>query len=133
MTDQSTKTSSGALFSDVLTHLSNLVRGEVDLARAEVSESVQSAATAISLLVGGVVIALTALNVLAAAVVAGLTEAGIAGGWAALIVGGFLAVVAFALCYKGMNDLRPASLAPTRTARNLRRDAAVVRETRHEH
>ncbi|UUP18860.1 phage holin family protein [Nitratireductor thuwali] len=133
MTDQSTKTSSGTLFSDVLTHLSNLVRGEVDLARAEVSESVQSAATAIGLLVGGVVIALTALNVLAAAVVAGLTEAGIAGGWAALIVGGVLAVVAFALCYKGMNDLRPASLAPTRTARNLRRDAAVVRETRHEH
>lgn len=133
MTEHTTKTSSGALFSDVLIHLSNLVRGEVDLARAEVSESMRTAASALGLVIGGVVIALTALNVLAAAVVAALTEAGIAGAWSALIVGGVLAVVAFGLCYKGMNDLRPASFAPTRTARNLRRDAAVVRETRHEH
>lgn len=133
MTDHTTKTSSRTIVADVLTHVSNLIRGEVDLARAEISESLHNAAAALGLLIGGVVIALTALNVLAAAVVAALTEAGIAGGWSALIVGVVLAMIAFALCYKGMNDLRPASFAPTRTAKNLRRDAAVVRETRHEH
>jgi hypothetical protein len=30
---------------------------------------------------------------------------------------------------KGTNDLKAASLAPTRTAENVRRDAATVRET----
>ncbi|MCT7374095.1 phage holin family protein [Chelativorans salis] len=133
MTDHSTKTSTRAIVADVLTHLSNLIRGEIELARAEVTESIEKAIAAIGLIIGGVVIALTALNVLAAALVVALAEAGIPGGWAALIVGVALTVIALGLCYKGMNDLRPASFAPRRTARSLRRDAAIARESRHEH
>src|SRR5690606_40802299 len=108
MTDQTASTRT--LFADVLTHLSNLIRGEVALARAEMSEKLSTAGTAIGLLIAGIVVALTALNVLAAALVAAITEAGIAGVWAALIVGVGFAVIAFALCYKGMSDLRPINL-----------------------
>ena len=120
--------SAGGLLSDALSHISSLVRNEVDLARAEVNENLTSAGVAIGLIVGAVVIALTALNVLTAALVAALTEAGIAAGWSALIVGVALAGIAFAMISKGTNDLKLSSLAPTRTAKNVKRDAQAVKE-----
>ncbi|HBR39406.1 MAG TPA: phage holin family protein, partial [Sulfitobacter pontiacus] len=47
--------STGSLLSDALTHVSSLVRSEVDLARAEVNENLKSAGAAIGLIVGAVV------------------------------------------------------------------------------
>ena len=120
--------SAGTLLTDALNHVSSLVRNEVDLARAEISENVNRAGVALGLLVGAVVLALVALNVLAAALVSALTELGIAAGWSALIVGVLLAVIAFAMSAKGLNDLKLSSLAPSRTARNVRRDAEAVKE-----
>lgn len=117
------------LIGDVLTHVSNLVRKEFDLARAELSENVTRAGVAVGLLAGALVVALVALNVLAAALTVALAELGIEPGWAALIVGGLLAVVAFAMVSKGISDLKLTSLAPTRTAKNLRRDTEAVKET----
>ena len=111
-----------------LTHVSSLVRSEVDLARAEVNENLKTAGVAIGLIVGAVVVALTALNVLSAALVAALTEAGIPGGWSALLVGVIFAVIAYVMANKGTNDLKLSSLAPTRTAKNVKRDAQAVKE-----
>ena len=119
----------GSIISDVLSHVSNLVRKEVDLARAEISENVTKAGVAIGLLAGALIVALVALNVLAAALVAALTNLGIDGGWAALIVGVLFAVIAAIMASKGMNDLKGSSLAPTRTVKNVRRDAEAVKES----
>tara|TARA_R110002049_G_scaffold10127_3_gene50448 strand:+ start:155929 stop:156327 length:399 start_codon:yes stop_codon:yes gene_type:complete len=127
MTTDPNKTA-GGLLSDALAHVSALVRKEVDLARAEVNENLKSAGIALGLIVGAVVVALTALNVLTAALVAALTEAGIPAGWSALIVGIALAVVAYVMINKGTNDLKLSSLAPTRTAKNVKRDAQTVKE-----
>ena len=124
--------STGGLLSDALTHISSLVRNEVDLARAEVSENATKAAVAIGMLVGAVVVALAALNVLTAALVAALTNAGLDAGWAALIVGVVLAAIAFFMMTKGTNDLKATSLAPTRTAKNVKRDAEAIKETYNE-
>ena len=120
--------SAGGLLSDALTHVSALVRSEVDLARAEVNENLQSAGIAIGMIIGAVVVALTALNVLTAALVAALTEAGITAGWSALIVGVIFAIIAYVMLNKGTNDLKLSSLAPTRTAKNVKRDAQAVKE-----
>ena len=128
MTDNETQKSSPNLITTALTQLSTLVRKEVDLARAEVTENVSSAGAAIGFIVAAIVIALTALNVLSAAVVAALAELGIELGWSALIVGGGLGLLAFALITKGVNDLKLSSLAPTRTAKNIQRDAQAVKE-----
>ncbi|WP_308918095.1 phage holin family protein [Jannaschia sp. LMIT008] len=117
------------LVTDVLTHVTNLVRKEMDLARTEISNNINRAGVAIGLLVGALVIALVALNVLAAALVAALTALGLDAGWAAIIVGGGLAVIAFAMVAKGLNDLKLTSLAPTRTMKNVERDAETVKET----
>ena len=121
--------SSSSLVADALHSVSSLVRKEVDLARAEINENVSRAATAIGLLVGAAIVALVALNVLAAALVAAVANAGIAPGWAAVIVGGIFGMIAFAMMAKGTNDLKLTSLAPTRTAKNVKRDAETLKES----
>lgn len=117
----------GSLLGDALSHVSALVRNEFDLARAEIGQNVSRAGTAIGLLVGAVVIGLTALNVLSGAVVAAMTEAGMHPGWAAFLIGGALGLVTAVLISKGTNDLKLSSLAPTRTEENLRRDAEAIK------
>lgn len=130
MTDQpqTANKSAGNLLSDAIAHMSSLVRKEFDLARAEMSENATRAAVAVGLLAGALIIALTALNVLAAALVAALAETGLEAGWSALIVGLVLAAIALALALKAKNDLKLSSIAPSRTARNVQRDAQALKE-----
>ena len=120
--------SAPGLISEVLTHVSNLVRKEFDLARTEVSDNLTKAGVAVGLIAGALVVALVALNILAGALVVAVAELGIEAGWAALIVGGLLAIVAFAMVAKGTSDLKLSSLAPTRTAKNVKRDAETIKE-----
>ena len=118
-----------SVVADILTNLSSLIRNEINLARAEVTENLTKAVTAVGLIVGAIVIALVALNVLAGALVIALTAAGLEGGWAALLVGGVMAVIAGVLAAKGLNDLRASSLAPTRTADDIKRSAQNIKES----
>ena len=117
------------LAGEAVEHVTDLVRGEVDLARAEVQEKIGNALTAIGLIVGGAVLLLVALNVLAAALVAWLVEIGIDDGWAALIIGVVFAVIGAAMAMKGRSDLKVSSIAPTRTAESVRRDAETIKES----
>ena len=126
------KQSPASLLGDALGHVSALVRKEVDLARAEVNENLHKAGVAIGMIVAAGIIALVALNVLAAALVAALAEI-MDGGWAALIVGVIFAVIAAVLLKKGTNDLKLSSLAPSRTAKNIQRDAEAVKESTNAH
>jgi TRAP-type C4-dicarboxylate transport system permease small subunit len=123
--------STAALLTDAVGHMTGLVRKEADLIKAELSESLTTVAVALGLIVGGVVFVLVALNVVSAAIVAGLTELGIEAGWAALIVGAVYLVIAAILVRKGTNDLKAASLAPTRAAQSVRQDALVLKERLH--
>lgn len=118
------------LVGDALTQVSTLVRKEVDLARTEMSENISRASTAVGLIAGAAIVALVALHVLAAALVVGLAELmGTYGEWAPLIVGLILAAVAYGMVQKGINDLKLNSLAPTRTAKNVQRDAQAVKDS----
>lgn len=132
MNDEATFQRTPSLMRDILTHLSNLMRKEVDLARSEISENLTRAGIAVGLLVGAVVLSLTALNVLSAAAVAGIANLGIAPGWASLIVGVALAAIALGLTMKGLNDLKLSSIAPTRAAENVQRDADMIKEKLHD-
>jgi drug/metabolite transporter (DMT)-like permease len=116
------------LFGDLTSSVSTLFRKEIELARAEASEKVSQAAFAAGSLAGGAILALAALIILLQALVIALTELGLAPALSALIVGGVVAIIAFALIYKGMNDLKASNLAPTRTVDSLRRDAHMVKE-----
>ena len=119
--------STSSLLGDAMAHVSALVRGEVDLARAEIDQNLRRAGTAIGLLVAALVVALTALNVLVGAIVAGLSEAGMDPGWAAFAVGVVLVIVAYGFIQKGLNDLKLSSIAPSRAAANVQRDVEAVK------
>jgi hypothetical protein len=120
--------SAPALMGDLVSHVTELIRKEIQLFRAEMNEKANQVVVALGSIVAGVVIALTALNVLAAALVAALTEAGIPAAWSAVIVGIVLAVVAFIMARTGIAALKASSLAPDRTARAASRDATMVKE-----
>lgn len=118
----------GALFTDAIQHLSSLMRGEVSLAWAEIEASLRFAVAGVGLLLAAVVLALTSLNILSAALAAALVEMGVTAGWAALCVGTGFAVTALVLALAGAKALRPSGFTPTRTVRNLRRDAETFKE-----
>ncbi len=117
----------GSLITDALQHLSRLIRGEVELAKSEVSENIRRAVRGIAMLVVAVIVALVALNVLAGALVGWLVSSGMAPGWAALIVGGGALVVAIVLVLIGTSALKATSLAPTRATTNVRRDIETLK------
>lgn len=121
--------STAGLLSEAVNHVRGLVRKEIDLTRAELSENTKRAISAVVMIVVGLVLLLTALNVLSAALVAGIAELGLDAGWAALIVGGVFLLIALIMALRGKNSLQSSSLAPTRSARNVQRDANAVKET----
>jgi K+ transporter len=119
--------SAPALIGDLIGHVTELFRKEMLLLRAEMNEKGTEVMTAIGMIAGALVLAITALNVLAAALVAALAEF-MDGGWAALIVGVVLAAIAYLMANGGMKSLKAANLAPRRTAESLSKDATVVKE-----
>jgi hypothetical protein len=116
------------LVTDLTESITTLFRKEIQLARAETSEKVTQVAVAIGAIAGGAILALAALIVLLQALVIAITEAGVPAGWASLIVGVVVAVVAYILIHKGTSDLKAGNLAPSRTMGSLKRDAQVVKE-----
>jgi hypothetical protein len=120
--------STPALMGDLVNHVTELVRKEITLLRAEMNDKATQVAVALGSIVAAVVFVLTALNVLAAALVAALTNAGIPAAWSAVIVGGALAIVAVILANRGIANLKAQNLAPERTARATMRDADMVKE-----
>ena len=116
------------LVADLFQHLFSLMRGEVALARAEVEEKIRAAGFGIGLLAAALVLALGSLNVLSAALVAGLTALGLPAGWSALGVGVVFALIALGLALRGAAALKPSHLTPDRTLKNVRRDAQTLKE-----
>lgn len=116
------------LFTDLTQSITTLFRKEIQLARAETSEKITQVGVAIGAIAGGAILALAALIVLLQALVIAITEAGVPAGWASLIVGAIVAIVAYILIHKGTSDLKASNLAPNRTMGSLKRDAQVVKE-----
>lgn len=90
------------------------------------------AGSGLALLVLAAILALTALDVLAGALVAYLSAVGLPAGIAALIVGGAVLGLALVLAVIGKSRLSPNALGPTRVLRNLHEDAATVKGVREE-
>lgn len=118
-----------SLVREALTQVSTLVRREVDLARTEVGENMNKAVGALISLAMALVFGIVALNGISAALVALIVNLfDIGTGWASLIVAVLFAIIALVLLSKGKKDLQARSLAPTRTATNVQRDAETVKE-----
>lgn len=128
MTTDDTARSAPGLVSDALGHLSRIIRGEVALARSEVAVSLHAARRGLILLTVAVVLSITALNVLSAALIAWVMRAGLAPHWATLVVGVGFAIAAATAAWVGFAALRPSHLVPSRAISGLRRDAETLKE-----
>ena len=128
MSEQDRQLPLSSVLTNILDAFNGLVKNEVDLARAEITDSAKGAAVAIGMIAAAMVIAFVALNVLTGALVSLLVEAGLQPGWAALIIGGLYALVAAVLVGAAVSKLQSFSLAPKRTAQNLKRDAETLME-----
>ncbi|RBI86359.1 phage holin family protein [Rhodosalinus halophilus] len=120
--------SAAALLVQAFDQARGLLRRELDLARAEADRSLRSAGAALGLLAVALLLAITALDVLAEAAVLALERSGLTPGWAAVLVGGALALVALVVAWRGLRDLDRARLAPERVGESLREDARRVKE-----
>lgn len=114
------------LLSDVVSGFGRLVRGELMLAKAEVTEGLKSAAGGLVKIAVAAILALVGLNVLAGAAVAALAATGLGPAWASVIVALVLLGLATVLALAGRAALRLRGVLPDRALRGLRRDAEAV-------
>ncbi|MFN3662486.1 phage holin family protein [Yoonia sp.] len=124
--------STGELMSAIMTHVSNLVRKEADLARAEVAASFKKAIASLAAMAVALVLAITGLNVAAASLVAFSVRAGLSPHWAPAVVGAGFLVIALIIFAIAKSSLTKIGFVPTRTARSVQRDAAAIKETFHD-
>jgi hypothetical protein len=116
-----------SLLRDLITEISELMRQEFRLARAETTAKLARAQTALIAMAAGLLLGFCALLVLLEAAVVGLSE--VMPPWAAsLVVAGVTAAVAFALLITGQRMLSPTNLVPERTIESLRQDRDMVME-----
>ena len=113
---------------EVLHLASNLLRGEVALARAEIAQNLRAAAVGLGLILTAVVMMFVAVNLIAASAVMVVVAAGVPDVWAPLVVALGLVVLALLLVRYGAASLQLSRLTPARTAAHLRRDAEILKE-----
>ena len=118
------------LFAETLRNFTGLMQKELLLAKTEVSHNVSRAGMGIAFFAIAGILALTALNVLASALVAYIAANGVSAGTAALIVGGVTLLAAIALVFAGKSRLSSGALEPTRTLKNIQRDVTTVKGPR---
>lgn len=118
----------GDLFSDLSRETTTLVRQEVQLAKAELTQSATEAARGIGMLVAGGAVAYAGLLFLLLAIVFGLIEAGWDAWLSALVVGLVVAAIGAVLVLRARESLKPANLAPRRTIETLKEDQEWAKE-----
>ena len=118
----------GDLFSDLSRETTTLVRQEVQLAKAELTQSATEAARGIGMLVAGGAVAYAGLFFLLLAIVFGLIEAGWDAWLSALVVGLVVVAIGAILVLRARESLKPANLAPRRTVETLKEDQEWAKE-----
>lgn len=120
----------GLLVGDLMSDAAELVRKEIQLAKAELAEKASLLGSGAASLAIGALVTFAGLLVLLDAAVYGLADLlGDAPAWLSpLIVGVVVLGVGMALLLKGRADLKPENLAPRRSLESMRRNAEMVKE-----
>ncbi len=128
MAQDGNERSLGDLFSDLSRETTTLLRQEVQLAKAELTQSATEAARGIGMLAAGGAVAYAGLLFVLLAVVFGLIRAGLEPWLAALIVGVVVVAIGAILLLRARASLKPANLAPQKTVETLKEDAEWAKE-----
>ena len=116
------------LISDALQQFSRLVRSEVALARAEMTDKAKQVVRGSAMLVAAAAFALPSLFILMMALAALLVETGLPASLSYLITAVVGFIITGALAMVGLGRLRAEALVPNRTINQLHRDAATMKE-----
>jgi predicted phage tail protein len=119
------------LFSDLTREMVDLVRQEIALGRAEVSQKISTAQAALTSLAIGAAIILAGLFLILQAVVRGLAMVlppEMAPWLAPLIVGAVVAIIGYVMLKGGSAKLNADNLMPHRTMESLQRDKGLAKE-----
>lgn len=114
------------LVSQLTTDLATLVRKESELVRTELSEKLHSAGKAAGEIAAGGLLMVAALLVLLQALVLALSKI-MDPLWASLLVGVVVAALGYVLVRAGTKMLKPGNLTPDRSARQLQKDAELMK------
>ncbi len=129
--DNKTEKSLPTLFSDLTRETVDLVRQEIALARAEMSQKISTAQAALTSVAIGAAIVLAGLFIILQAIVQGVAMVlppNLAPWLAPLIVGVVVAIIGYIMLKGGSAKLQPDNLMPHRTMDSLRRDEGVAKE-----
>jgi hypothetical protein len=116
------------LFGDALENFSKLMRTEIQLARAEISEKASKAAVGAGMFFGALLLMVPALVLFLIAFAIWLVELGLSPVTAHFIAGCLALIASAALAYGGASRLKPASLRPQVTIREVNKDIAAAKE-----
>lgn len=127
----------GELFSELASETSSLVKQEVSLATTEMTLKATKVGKNVGFLAAGGAVAYTALLVILAAVVIGLTQLLsnlmgwqlITSAWvAATIVGLVVGIIAYVLVTKALAKLKTIELTPHQTVETIKEDAQWLKD-----
>ena len=121
----------GTVFSELLGEITALIRNEIRLAKAEAAEKVRSMAIGLALIVAGLFVLILSLVFLLEAAVGGLLLLGLNLALSSLIVGAVVLLLGGAALWLGISRLKIGRISDSRTAQQIKRDAATVRSQVH--
>lgn len=110
----------GELFSDLSQQTAELIRQEMRLAKAELSEKAADVGRHAMMIGAGVAFALAAVVAVAAAVTLLLVDAGLAPWIAALIAAAVMGLFGYLLAQSGISALKKKTIAPVETMHSLK-------------
>jgi len=116
------------LFGDALENLSKLMRTEIQLARAEISEKASKAAVGAGMLIGALFLLTPALVLFLIAFAIWLTQLGLSPVTAHFLAGCVALIAAAILASIGASRLKPSALKPQVTIREVNKDIAAAKE-----
>jgi len=117
----------GDLFSELASETSNLVKQEVSLAQAELTQKAVKVGKNVGFLVVGGAIGYAALLAFITALIIGLSY--LIPAWAAaLIVGIVVAIAAAVMIMSALNALKNMGLTPTQTVETIKEDAQWLKD-----
>jgi len=118
----------GELFGDLTRDTANLVRQEVSLAQAEMTQKATRIGKDVGMLAAGGAVAYAGLIVLLIGVALALVALGMAAWLAYILVGAVVAAIGGYFAMQGLAKLREADPVPHQTVETLKADARWVKE-----
>jgi hypothetical protein len=116
------------LLGDAFEQLSQLVQTEIRLARAELADKAASAGTGVGLVFGGMLVMVPALVLFLIALALFFIQQGMSPVAAHVLSGVIAAAASAGLIFAGLSRLKPSSLTPNTTIRQVQKDIAAAKE-----